>query len=145
MPELLSAVAERAKMRCGIERVNECGADEAFVRREIFQLTVDQREEFFFERRFSQARVVPNRRDCVVDFFFEERQRDIFFGSKVIEDRAFSDAGFAGDGFGRGGVEALCLKQSQRRFDDATLDRVLVLRTFTRDMLLRLARARFRS
>ena len=79
MPKLLRTMTEWTKVRCRIERVDQRGADEAFVRSQILQLTVNKGEQFFFERRFAQSRVIANRGDSVIDFFFEEGQGDVFF------------------------------------------------------------------
>jgi hypothetical protein len=106
-------MTEWAKVRRWVECVNQCRADEAFVWREIFQLTMYEREEFFFERRFTQTRIVANGCNSVVHFFFKETERDFFLGAEVIEDSAFGDAGFASNCFGSGGSEAFCLKQSE--------------------------------
>ena len=51
--KLLCPMTERTEVRRWIECVNKCGTDEAFVRCEILELAVHQREQFFFERCFS--------------------------------------------------------------------------------------------
>ena len=136
VPELLRTMTERSQMRSRIQGVDKCGADEAFVRREVFELTVDEREEFFFERRFSQSRIIAHGSDRVIDFLFKEKERDVFLGPEVIKDGAFGDAGFASDCFGSGRVEAFALEQTEGGLYDAVADGLLILRAFSRDALL---------
>jgi hypothetical protein len=135
VPKLLRTMTECAQMRSRIEGVNKCSANEAFVWREVFQLTVDKREEFFFERRFSQSRIIAHGGDRVIDFLFKEEERDVFLGPEVIKDGAFGDAGFASDCFGSGGVEAFGLEQTEGGLYDAVADGLLILRAFSGDAL----------
>ena len=62
----------------------------------------------------------------MVDFLLEEVEGDVLLGPEVVEDRAFRDPRFPRDGLGRRRVEALRLKQGQRRRHDALLNRGFV-------------------
>ena len=122
--------------------MDECRADESFVWSEIFELTVDQRKKLLFEWRFTQAGIITDRGDGVINFFFKERKSDVFLGSEVIEDSAFSDAGFTRNCFGGGGIEAFGLEEVEGRLYDAFANRFLVLRPFSGGTFLVGARAR---
>ena len=72
MTKLLRSVTKRTKMRGWIECMDECSADESFVWSEIFELTVDQAKKLFFEWRFTQAGIITDRGDGVINFFFKK-------------------------------------------------------------------------
>lgn len=137
-------MTKRTKMRGRVECVNECGADESFVWSEIFELTVDEGKKLFFEWRFPQTGIIADRRDRVIDFFFEERKSDILLGSEVIENSALRDAGSTRNGFGSRGIEAFGLEEVEGRLYDAFANRLLVLRAFSGETFFRAARARRR-
>src|SRR5678816_2488564 len=100
-------------MRGWIECMDECSADESFVGSEIFELTVNQAKKLFFDRGFTQAGIITDRGDGVINFFFKERKSDVFLASEVIEDSAFSDAGFPRNCFGSGSIEAFDLEEGE--------------------------------
>ena len=108
------------------------GTDEAFVASKKFELAVDEREKLFFEWRFAETLIVTNGGYGVINLFLEEKECNVFFGSEVIEDRAFRDARFARDGFRSRGVEAFGLEKSESRFDYAVTNDLFALGALTR-------------
>src|SRR5215831_4251862 len=107
--------------------MNERSANEPLMRLEELELRLDQREELLLEWRSPQSGVASYNSHGVVDFKFKEIKRNIFLGREVIEHRAFSDSGAAGDRLGRCGIEALLLEQGERRVHDPFADRLAVL------------------
>src|SRR5215468_915733 len=121
-----------AEMRGGIQGMKQGSADKALVRSEEFELTVYQREQFFFERCFTKPWIVAHGSNSVINFLLEEKERDILLSVEVIKDSAFGDAGFARDRFGGGGFEAFSLKKCEGCFNDAVADQLFVLGPLTR-------------
>ena len=96
--------------------------DEATITKEL-ELALDEREELLVEGGLAKPRVLSHGGHRVLDLLLQEVQRDGFLGAKVVEDRAFGDAGLPRNRAGGGGVEALRLEQLQRDGHDAGLGR----------------------
>src|SRR5712692_7200068 len=103
--------------------MNKRSADETLVRSQKFELAMHEGKQLFLEGRFPKPRVPADGGNRMVHFLLEEMERDVFLALEIVEDRAFSGASPARNRFGRGGVEALCLKQAQRSGDNALPDR----------------------
>src|SRR5262245_44570586 len=121
-----------AEMRGGIQGMKQGRADKALVGSEKFELTVYQREQFFFQRCFAQPWIVAHGCDSVINFRLEEKERDILLSVEVIKDSAFGDAGFARDRFGGGGFEAFSLEKCEGCLNDAVADQLFALGPLTR-------------
>jgi len=125
---LLRAMAKRAEMRSGIQGVEQRSTDKAFVRSKKLELAVYKFEELFFQRCFTKPWIVTDGSDGMIDFFLEEKESNVFFGSEVVEDGSFGDTGFSCDRFRRGWVKSFGLEESEGCLDDPVTDRLFALR-----------------
>src|SRR5262245_34250488 len=101
--------------------------NESLVRLKKIELGLDEGKELLIERGAAQARILAHSGDCVVHFQLEKVECHVFFGGKVVEYGAFSDARAARDGLGGGCVKAFLLKKGERGFDNAAADGLAIL------------------
>src|SRR6185295_8573118 len=111
--------------------MKESCTDKALVGSKKLKLAVHEFEQLFFQWGFTKAWIVSNGSNRMIDFFLEEKESDVFFGSEVVEDGAFGDTGSSGDGFGGGCVKSFGLEESESCFDDTVTDRLFALRPLT--------------
>jgi hypothetical protein len=112
--------------------MKESCTDKTFVGSKKLKLAVHEFKKLFFQRGFTKAWIVSNGSNRMIDFFLEEKESDVFFGSEVVEDGAFGDTGPSCDRFCGGCVKSFGLEKSESCFDDTVTDRLFVLRPFTR-------------
>src|ERR1043166_5667811 len=124
-------MTERTEMRSRIQRVKQSSADKTLVRSKKLELTMHKCEEFFFEWRLTKTRIVTNGGYRVIDFFFEEKESNVLFGSEVIKHCAFGNSGSSGDSFRGCCIESFGLEESEGCFDNAIADRLFALRSLT--------------
>ena len=92
--------------------MKESRTDKAFVGSKKLKLAVHEFEKLFFQWGFTKAWIVSNSSDSMIDFFLEEKESDVFFGSEVVEDGAFGDTGSSCYCFGGGCVKSFDLEES---------------------------------
>src|SRR5215204_3320851 len=114
-------------MRCWIQRMKKRSADKAFVWSKKLELAMYKREEFLFERRFTKAGVISNGGDRVIDFFFKEEERNVFFRPEIVKDCPFGDPGFTCNCFSGGCLKAFGLKESKCGFNYSVTNRLFIL------------------
>ena len=124
MAQFHRPMTEWPERRRRFQGMDHRGPNEVFVRRKVFQLSMNEGEELLFKRRLLEARIVAHGGHRRIDFLLEEVQRNVVLALEVIKDRAFGDPRLPRNRLGSRRVKPFRLKQTQRRFHNLFADRL---------------------